>query len=120
MNVRVLGSIKHNGVRLEPYEVYDIPEKTAKGWIENGVAQEVSSEKKGEPEPAPVKREEKPVESYVGEAEIDPAKRAQLEAEGKLNDSKPVVEPPKEQDPEEVVVIEGDNPPDDTVIGKQE
>lgn len=134
MKIRILSdAINHNGKMLEQYEIYDLPDKTAKEFLDEKLATLDGVEKKEAlPEPEPTPRPDEPVETYVGEAVLTPEQRQQLEAEGKLNDEKPVVVPIVKDDVVElepdVTTTPGkggegeeqDTPPDDTAIGREQ
>lgn len=119
MKVRILGSVTHNNVELEMYKVYDLPDRDAQGLVDGGIAEVPNGEEVATPEPETKPREKKAEdEPYVAEAIIDPEKKKKLEAEGKLDDPLPVVEPKKEKDPVEETFVEGQEDPNEPTSGK--
>lgn len=109
--------IKHNGYFLIPFQTYnDIDDKTCQELIDLKLAEVANSSIPGvsyTEAPLAEKTPQFNVEKnggYVAEAVIDPAKKAKLEAEGKLNDKMPVVGEdktlPKDNTPEPEIKTE--------------
>lgn len=108
MKYRVLAPINHSGKDLEIHEIYDFPDKDAAGLLEEKLIEKVDPNKQAEPLPEATPRPAEQIDAYVAEAHLTPEQRAKAEAEGKLNDPKPVETPTHEKDPAEAEpIIEG-------------